>query len=118
MSGNEMKYIQEAFDGNWIAPIGPNVDGFEMDEQNVSLYKNRTELDRWILSKLYSLVKQVKECYEQYEPTNAARLIENYVDEHLSNWYVRLSRRRFWKGEMNADKKAAYETLYQCLITI
>jgi isoleucyl-tRNA synthetase len=79
--------------------IYANVDGFEMDEQNVSLYKNRTELDRWILSKLYSLVKQVKECYEQYEPTNAARLIENYVDEHLSNWYVRLSRRRFWKAK-------------------
>ena len=95
--------------------IYANVDGFEMDEQNVSLYKNRTELDRWILSKLYSLVKQVKECYEQYEPTNAARLIENYVDEHLSNWYVRLSRRRFWKGEMSEDKKMAYETLFECL---
>jgi len=95
--------------------IYANVDGFEMDEMNVSPIENRTELDRWILSKLFSLVKQVTECYEQYEPTNAARLIENYVDEHLSNWYIRLSRRRFWKGEMSEDKKMAYETLFECL---
>lgn len=98
--------------------IYANVDGFEMDEQNVSPVANRTELDRWILSKLYSLVKTVTNSYEQYEPTDAARAIESFVDEHLSNWYIRLSRRRFWKGEMSADKKMAYETLFDCMYVV
>ncbi|HZG01708.1 MAG TPA: isoleucine--tRNA ligase, partial [Chitinophagales bacterium] len=92
-----------------------NVDKFKIDEQNVIPVKDRPELDRWIISKLHSLVKEVTEAYEDYEPTKAARAIELFVDEHLSNWYVRLSRRRFWKGEMSADKKSAYETLYECL---
>jgi isoleucyl-tRNA synthetase len=92
-----------------------NIDGFEIDEMNVVPVAEREELDRWIISKLYSTVKFVRERMEDYDPTPAARAIEEFVDVHLSNWYVRLSRRRFWKGEMTVDKKAAYETLYQCL---
>jgi isoleucyl-tRNA synthetase len=74
-------------------------------------------MDRWIISKLQSLVEDVSDCYDTYEPHRAARAIELFVDEHLSNWYIRLSRRRFWKSEMNADKRAAYETLFECLWT-
>lgn len=95
-----------------------NVDGFVIDEQNIVPAKERDELDRWILSKLHSLIKDVTEQYENFEPHRAARSIEEFVDEHLSNWYVRLSRRRFWKGEMSPDKKAAYETLHECLMVI
>lgn len=93
-----------------------NVDKFVIDEQNVIPIADRPELDRWIISKLHSLVKEVTESYTDYEPTKAARLIETFVDEHLSNWYVRQSRRRFWRGEMSPDKKSAYETLYECLM--
>ncbi|MBA3662624.1 MAG: isoleucine--tRNA ligase [Bacteroidetes bacterium] len=92
-----------------------NVDSFLMDEKNVVPVSERQELDRWILSKLNSLIKDVTDNYEAFEPHRAARFIEEFVDEHLSNWYVRLSRRRFWKGEMSTDKKAAYETLHECL---
>ncbi|NUQ26571.1 MAG: isoleucine--tRNA ligase [Saprospiraceae bacterium] len=95
-----------------------NVDQFTIDEMNVIPVKDRPELDRWIISKLHSLVKEVNESFEEYEPTRAARAIENFVDEHLSNWYVRLSRRRFWRGEMSHDKKAAYETLFECLMVV
>ncbi len=93
-----------------------NVDGFEQDEQNQTPIDSRIELDRWILSKLHSLVAEVTGHYSNYEPTLAARAIESFVDAHFSNWYVRLSRRRFWKNEMSADKRAAYETMYQCLM--
>jgi isoleucyl-tRNA synthetase len=95
-----------------------NVDNFLINEMNIVPVKERQELDRWILSKLHSLVKDVTEHYENFEPHRAARSIEEFVDEHLSNWYVRLSRRRFWKGEMSSDKKAAYETLHECLAVI
>lgn len=95
-----------------------NVDGFLVDENNIVPVKDRQELDRWILSKLHSLIKEVTEQYENFEPHRAARCIEEFVDEHLSNWYVRLSRRRFWKGEMSTDKKAAYETLHECLTVV
>jgi isoleucyl-tRNA synthetase len=95
-----------------------NVDGFVIDEKNIVPVKDRQELDRWILSKLHSLIKDTTELYETFEPHRAARLIEEFVDEHLSNWYVRLSRRRFWKGEMSTDKKAAYETLHECLMVV
>jgi len=95
-----------------------NVDGFVVDSSNTVNVSNRSELDRWILSKLNSLVKDVTEQYETFEPHKAARDIEEFVDEHLSNWYIRLSRRRFWKGEMSDDKKAAYETLFECLNTL
>lgn len=92
-----------------------NIDGFVIDEQNIVPISERTELDRWIISKLHSLVKYVTERLNDYDVTPAARAIEEFVDEHLSNWHVRLSRRRFWKGEMSRDKQAAYETLYECL---
>lgn len=95
-----------------------NVDGFTVDESKKIALQDRQELDRWILSKLNSLIKDVTEQYEAFEPHRAARSIEEFVDEHLSNWYVRLSRRRFWKGEMSADKQAAYETLHECLFVI
>ena len=95
-----------------------NLDGFRMDEFNVLPYGKRSELDRWIISKLYSLVADVDEAFDDYEPTKACRAIENFVDEHLSNWYVRLSRRRFWKGEMGDDKVAAYQTLFECLMVV
>jgi isoleucyl-tRNA synthetase len=81
-------------------------------------YEQRTELDRWIISKLYSLVATYHDAMDDYEPTKACRAIEEFVDEHLSNWYVRLSRRRFWKGDMNADKEAAYQTLFECLMVV
>ena len=92
-----------------------NVDNFKIDKNNLVSASSRSELDSWILSKLNSLINDVTAEYEDYEPHKAARYIEEFVDEHLSNWYIRLSRRRFWKGEMSDDKKAAYETLHECL---
>ncbi len=91
-----------------------NVDGFAFKEEYVPL-EQRPEIDRWILSSLNSLIKTVTESMDDYEPTQAGRAIEDFVDEHLSNWYVRLSRRRFWKGEYEHDKICAYQTLYECL---
>jgi isoleucyl-tRNA synthetase len=93
-----------------------NVDQWVMDEQNVMPYSERSELDRWILSKTHNMVADYRAAMDEYEPTKAARCIENYVDEHLSNWFVRLSRRRFWRGTMSDDKQAAYQTLHECLI--
>jgi isoleucyl-tRNA synthetase len=95
-----------------------NLDGFKMDEFKVLPYHNRTELDRWIISKLYSLVADYREAMDDYDVTRGCRAIEEFVDEHLSNWYVRLSRRRFWKGELNDDKTAAYQTLFECLSVV
>ncbi|TDQ06690.1 isoleucine--tRNA ligase [Pedobacter metabolipauper] len=95
-----------------------NIDKFVIDHDNQTPVSERSELDRWILSLLQTLIAEVDESYNTYEPTKAARAIQSFVDEHLSNWYIRLSRRRFWKGEMTADKKAAYETLYTCLMSI
>ena len=92
-----------------------NIDQFEIDEQNLIPVSNRPELDRWIISSLHALIKDVEEAYENYEPHRAARFIQTFVDENLSNWYVRLARRRFWRGEMTDDKKSAYETLFECL---
>ncbi|MBV6440675.1 MAG: Isoleucine--tRNA ligase [Saprospiraceae bacterium] len=93
-----------------------NLDGFKMDEFNVMPYDKRSELDRWVISKLYSLVTDYRAAMDDYDVTRACRAIEEFVDEHLSNWYVRLSRRRFWKGEMSDDKTAAYQTLFECLM--
>ena len=95
-----------------------NVDNFLMNEKDLVSIEERIELDRWIISKLQTLIEEVTAAYENYEPHRAARFIEEFVDEHLSNWYVRLSRRRFWKGEMSRDKKAAYETLHECLLVV
>jgi len=94
-----------------------NVDGFAFKEPYVPLPK-RPEIDRWIISTLNTLVKNVNAVMDEYEPTMAGRLIEEFVDEHLSNWYVRLCRRRFWKGEYEQDKICAYQTLYECLETV
>lgn len=95
-----------------------NVDGFVVGEKTQVPVENRVELDKWIISELQSLVEEVTLRYNEFEPHRAARAIETFVDEHLSNWYVRLSRRRFWKGEMSQDKIAAYETLHTCLVTV
>ena len=92
-----------------------NVDNWQPDSSDKS---ELSEIDKWILSKLNSLVKEVTESYEAYEPTKAGRAISDFVQDDLSNWYVRLNRKRFWGGEMNADKQAAYETLYTCLKTV
>lgn len=94
-----------------------NIDKFTYAEEEIEL-ANRPEIDQWIISLLNTLSKEVDEFYNDFEPTKAARSIQNFVDEHLSNWYVRLSRRRFWKGEYTEDKISAYQTLYTCLITI
>jgi isoleucyl-tRNA synthetase len=94
-----------------------NVDGFSFKEDYIPLVE-RPEIDRWILSSLNTLVKKVTASMDDYEPTQAGRAIEDFVDEHLSNWYVRLCRRRFWKGEYSADKVSAYQTLYECLETV
>jgi isoleucyl-tRNA synthetase len=94
-----------------------NLDGFQVGTSPVPVAE-RTELDRWILSKLQSLLAEVRGHYDSYDPTKAARAIQDFVTDQLSNWYVRLSRRRFWKGELTTDKQAAYETLYECLSTV
>lgn len=94
-----------------------NIDKFSYSEPDIALEK-RPEIDRWIISLLNSLTKQVDEYLADYEPTKAARAIQSFVDEHLSNWYVRLCRRRFWKGDYTEDKISAYQTLYTCLDTI
>ncbi|WP_442787412.1 isoleucine--tRNA ligase [Flavobacterium suncheonense] len=94
-----------------------NIDGFSYSEAEVPLHE-RPEIDRWILSELHSLIQLVDEAYDDYEPTKAARAISDFVQENLSNWYVRLCRRRFWKGEYGTDKIAAYQTLYTCLETV
>jgi len=94
-----------------------NVDEFSFKEKYVPLTE-RPEIDRWILSSLNTVVKKVNEFMDDYEPTQAGRVVEDFVDEHLSNWYVRLCRRRFWKGEYEHDKICAYQTLYECLETV
>ncbi len=94
-----------------------NLDNFNYSEAEIAI-EERPEIDRWVLSELNTLVKNVESYYEDYEPTKAARAIQEYVGENLSNWFVRLSRRRFWKGDYQTDKISAYQTLYTCLLTI
>ncbi len=94
-----------------------NLDGFKYEEAEIPI-QNRPELDRWILSELNTLIQKVDDYYADYEPTKAARAISDFTQDYLSNWYVRLSRRRFWKGDYQQDKISAYQTLYTCLITI
>ncbi|MGJ8591214.1 MAG: isoleucine--tRNA ligase [Aquaticitalea sp.] len=94
-----------------------NLDNFKYSEPDVALEK-RPEIDRWILSELNTLIQKVDDYYADYEPTKAARAISDFTQDYLSNWYVRLSRRRFWKGDYQQDKISAYQTLYQCMITI
>ena len=94
-----------------------NIDKFDYSQADIDI-KDRPEIDRWILSELNSLILEVDNAYQSYEPTRAGRAIADFVDAHLSNWYVRLSRRRFWKSEDNQDKLSAYQTLYTCLETV
>ena len=98
--------------------IYANIDQYEFDAASVLNVSELSELDRWILSKLNTLVNTVCTSMDEYDPTPAARAIETFVCDDLSNWYVRLSRRRFWKGEMNSDKQSAYDTLHTCLTTV
>ena len=94
-----------------------NLDNFKYAEDDIPLTE-RSEIDRWILSELYTLIQKVDEYFADYEPTKAARAISDFTQDYLSNWYVRLSRRRFWKGEYQQDKISAYQTLYTCMLTI
>ena len=94
-----------------------NIDGFSYEEADIPLIK-RPEIDRWILSELHTLIHKVDKFYAAYEPTRAARVISDFAQDYLSNWYVRLSRRRFWKGDYQTDKISAYQTLYTCMNTI
>ena len=107
------KFFGTLFNTYSFFALYANLDGFHFEEKNLS--KETKEIDLWILSRLNSLIKSVEDSYNDYEPTKAARLIQSFVIDELSNWYVRLCRKRFWKGEMNEDKKAAYETLFVCL---
>lgn len=94
-----------------------NVDNFSFSEAEIPV-NEKPEIDRWVISLLNSLIKEVDECYDTYEPTKAGRAISDFVNDHLSNWYVRLNRKRFWGGEMTKDKLSAYQTLYTCLETV
>ncbi len=114
----QRKFFGTLFNTYNFFALYANLDGWKMDEFNVMPYDQRSELDRWVISKLYSLVADYHEAMDDYEPHRACRLVEGFVDEHLSNWYVRLSRRRFWRGEMSEDKQAAYQTLFECLMVV
>jgi len=111
------KFFGTLFNTYSFFALYANIDRFSYSENKIPLAE-RQEIDRWIISLLNSLVQEVDAEYGDYEPTNATRKIMTFVDEHLSNWYVRLCRRRFWKGDYSQDKIAAYQTLYECLSTI
>ncbi len=113
----QRKFFGTLFNTYQFFVLYANVDGFAFREKYIPLAE-RPEIDRWILSALNSLVKKVNDFMDDYEPTQAGRAVEDFVDEHLSNWYVRLCRRRFWKGEYEQDKICAYQTLYECLETV
>lgn len=117
LAEGQRKFFGTLFNTYSFFALYANVDGFTYSETDIPM-QERPEIDRWIISLLNSLSKQTEDLYADYEATKAARLIADFVGDHLSNWYVRLSRRRFWKGEYNADKIAAYQTLYTCLNTI
>jgi isoleucyl-tRNA synthetase len=113
----QRKYFGTLYNTYSFFAIYANIDQYKFDSDKVRL-ADRSELDNWILSKLNTLTQVVVSRMDEYDPTPAARAIETFVCDDLSNWYVRLSRRRFWKGEMNSDKQAAYDTLYTCLKTV
>ena len=112
------KFFGTLFNSYNFFALYANLDGFIFREEELVPYTQRTELDRWIISLLNSLIEKVEAAFDDYDPTTAARAIQEFVIEQLSNWYVRLSRRRFWKGEWNPDKIAAYQTLYECLLKV
>lgn len=111
------KFFGTLFNSYAFFALYANIDQFQYQEAEIKL-EDRPEIDRWVISLLHSLTHQVDQFYNDYEPTKAARAIQTFVDEHLSNWYVRLCRRRFWKGDYSADKISAYQTLYTCLETV
>lgn len=111
------KFFGTLFNTYKLFALYANIDGFTGAEAEVAV-ENRPEIDRWILSSLNTLIQEVEKNYESFEPTQAGRLIETFVCDNLSNWYVRLNRKRFWAGDLNEDKLAAYQTLYTCLETV
>jgi isoleucyl-tRNA synthetase len=113
----QRKFFGTLFNTYQFFALYANVDGFRFQEAPIAA-KDRPEIDRWIISSLHSLIATVRGHMDDYEPTLAGRAIEEFLDNQLSNWYVRLSRRRFWKGEYGADKLSAYQTLYECLETL
>ncbi|MEZ4720926.1 MAG: class I tRNA ligase family protein [Flavobacteriales bacterium] len=113
----QRKYFRALHNSYSFFSLYANVDKFTHSEAEIPL-ANRPEIDRWVISRLNSLFKEVEEAYESYEPTRAGRAIQDFVVDELSNWYVRLCRRRFWKGDYSEDKIAAYQTLYRCLVTV
>ena len=110
----QRKFFGTVYNTYQFFSLYANVDGFAFKEAYIPI-KERPEIDQWILSSLNTLIKNVQESLDDYEPTQAGRAIEYFVDAHLSNWYVRLCRRRFWKGDYESDKICAYQTLYECL---
>ena len=115
---SQRKFLGTLYNTYGFFAIYANLDQYNFNANNPVDPIHFSEMDRWILSKLNSLILEVETALNDYDPTRAGRAIEDFVGEQLSNWYVRLSRRRFWKGELNDDKKAAYETLYRCLNTV
>ncbi|MFA8298575.1 MAG: isoleucine--tRNA ligase [Hyphomicrobiales bacterium] len=113
----QRKFFGTLFNTYSFFSLYANIDGFKYQEDDIAIEK-RPEIDRWILSQLNTLIKQVEAAYKDFEPTRAGRFIQEFLDEHLSNWYVRLCRRRFWKGDYSEDKISAYQTLYRCLEVI
>jgi len=113
----QRKYFRALHNSYSFFSLYANVDNFTHAEALIPL-TDRPEIDQWVISRLNSLIKEVEESFEAYEPTRAGRAIQDFVVDELSNWYVRLCRRRFWKGDYSEDKIAAYQTLYQCLVTI
>ena len=118
LAETQRKFFGTLFNTYNFFALYANIDGFQQDEMNALPVQGRPEIDRWIISRLNSLVAEVSAAYADYEPTKAARAMESFVADELSNWYVRLCRRRFWKTEKGGDKQAAFETLYQCLMVV
>jgi len=113
----QRKYFRALHNSYSFFALYANVDKFAHAEAEIPL-EQRPEIDRWVISRLNTLVKEVEDAFETYEPTRAGRAIQDFVVDELSNWYVRLCRRRFWKGDYSEDKIAAYQTLYRCLVTV
>ena len=117
IEGVKRKFFGTLYNTYSFFALYANVDGFRYEEPSIPV-NERPEIDRWILSQLNSLIREVDQSYSNYEPTRAGRAISDFVTENVSNWYVRLNRKRFWGGEQNDDKRAAYQTLYECLETV
>jgi isoleucyl-tRNA synthetase len=114
----QRKFFGTLYNTYGFFAIYANIDAYVPQASHQVALNERSELDRWIISKLNSLIQTVTTCLDDFNPTAAAREIEEFVDAHLSNWYVRLSRKRFWHGELTTDKRAAYDTLHECLVTV